>query len=70
MTKKEWAKRRIVRKRRALVDRPMKIKPGKWWALLNHKSDLPVLFSSRSDALENRMDDEYLVRVQVDEAQP
>ena len=38
---------------------------GTWWALLNSPVDLPVLFSRRQDAVENREPDEYMVRVIV-----
>ena len=42
-----------------------KLKPGKWWALLNSPDDLPVLFATRKAARDSRLDDEYLVRVTV-----
>ena len=38
---------------------------GSWWALLRKPDALPVLFSSRSDAKDNRDYDEYLVQVLV-----
>ncbi len=38
---------------------------GRWFALLNKPDDLPCLFSSRKDAIENRDTDEYLVEVHV-----
>ena len=41
---------------------------GRWWALLRGPSSLPVLFSSRQDAIENRDTDEYLVEVRVSPA--
>lgn len=41
------------------------ILPGRWFALLNHPADLPVLFASRRDAVESRDYDEYLVEVFV-----
>lgn len=36
---------------------------GRWWALLHHPKDLPVVFSRKREALENRTDGEYLVRI-------
>ena len=42
-----------------------KLRPGRWWALLHHPGDLPVLFATRAQALGEREADEYLVRVTV-----
>ena len=42
-----------------------KIKARKWWALLNHPKDLPVLFDSYESAVANRDPDEYVVQVDV-----
>jgi len=43
---------------------------ARWWALLNHRKDLPVLFARKQDAIDNRDPDEYLVRVEVREVKP
>lgn len=43
------------------------LKAGKWWALLHHRNDLPVIFETRQQALENRCAGEYLVRVEITE---
>lgn len=38
---------------------------GSFWALLRGPASLPVLFSSKQDAIDNRDTDEYLVEVRV-----
>lgn len=43
------------------------LKAGKWWALVSHRRDLPVIFETRRQAIENRCDFEYLVRVEITE---
>ena len=38
----------------------------RWWALLNHSYDLPVIFRTRQEARDNRDPDEYLMQVLVE----
>jgi hypothetical protein len=44
--------------------------PGKWWALVHSPEDLPVLFTSRKQARQNRELTERIVPVTVRQATP
>lgn len=48
--------------------REVKLVTKTWWALVRGPRELPVIFATRDQARENREDDEYLVRVKVEEA--
>lgn len=41
------------------------IRVKRWWALVNSPGDLPCVFETRQQAIENCCDDEYLVQIWV-----
>jgi hypothetical protein len=48
-----------------MAEKTGKIQTRRWWALLRGPSELPVIFQTRQQALDNRDPDEYLVPVIV-----
>jgi hypothetical protein len=47
------------------VKMPSWIQRRRWWALVNHTSDLPVVFRTREQAESEAEPDEMLVRIEV-----
>jgi hypothetical protein len=48
----------------------MTLRTRRWWALVNDAYDLPVIYATKQQALDDRDPDEHLVEVRIEAVHP